>query len=411
MRIFTFLVFTFFNINTTLAGARYFLSDPEARAQILNLHIEPAIRILPIAEQVAGAVNHMIETQDASKEEVQKGIELLQILTTPPTDRFGADNEEEVVLRTRMRVNKNIEIRFRLVYTLALLLETYKEKYPELISSALSGLSRIAQSDSHSATRRLAMMAFVAFQSHSDASSELLNRIIESDGLRVFDGRYDHYGTQAQMLSSNQEGQPVYRISLYEIDDDPNKLLDRFVYLEGTLSEIRTKGNQNIERSRENLISILESLRDSSHSLSQKYYIEEREYLRSRIEKMEKRLADNQERNSTFWSNYLRDEIASYRDALTNIEELKIPLLRIQKGESLLRDMEVDGHFVQRVNNPSTFTNGVSLEASERNRQFAREILERLEKNQDISLDTLFEIAIKKYRMPNLPQHRHRARG
>lgn len=419
MKILILLLFSF-TIDTVHASrfyTQYFVSDATARDQIFDLQIEPTVRILPTAERVAKAVNHMIETQDASEAEVRRGIELLETLIVPPVkevkdywEGFWVGDEAEVTRRTQMRVNKSYQARFYLTYNLALLLNTYNEKYPGLTSSALSGLSRIAQYDWHSSTRRLATAAYVSLQDDVHSSLGLLIDVAEDDGAWIFDGKYDFYGTEFQILSSkNEDGEFTYRVRIpQELDVDRVVKSMQYGYraivsyqdLEGTRSEITEKGVEILGGLETQINELLGAFEDSSAELTQTYYQAEVKALEDRIEEYRDRGCDAEQKPRGCWG---------YRSSIVELDRAQaagVPISTIQNLRWIQKTIGPEGEFTRKVKNPRELSNGVSAEASDRNRRYAKEILERLQEGQDTSFDTLFEIGIRRYRLDNLPRLR-----
>lgn len=419
MKILILLLFSF-TIDTVHASryyTQYFVSDATARQQIFDLQIQPTVRILPTAERVAKAVNHMIETQDASEAEVKRGIELLKTLIVPPVkevkdhwEGFWIGDEAEVTRRTQMRVNKSYQARFHLTYNFALLLNTYKEKYPELVSSALSGLSRIARYDWHSSTRRLATAAYVSLQDDLRSSLGLLIYVAEDDGAWVFDGKYDFNGAEFQLLSSrNEDGESIYTVLMpQELDVDRVMKWMEYGYraivsyqeLEGTRSEITEKGMEILGDLQTQISELLKAFQDASAELTQTYYQAEIKGYEDRIEQYRDRGCDAERKPRGCWG---------YRFSVAELERTRAagaPISTIQNLEWIQKTIGPEGEFTRKVKDPRELSNGVSAAASDRNRRYAKEISERLQEGQDTSFDTLLEIGVRKYRLDNLPRLR-----
>ncbi len=140
----------------------------------------------------------------------------------------------------------------------------------------------------------------------------------------------------------------------------------------------------------------MNQLKDPSTELSKKYY--EMEVENHRLYSSLCSAPDVQE-----YDFCTSDKISERTRLLVNITSSKIPLTTIQMMEAELEKVKADGEHYRTLNEPpKSFSNGVSISASQRNRDFAKAVLQIFEKDGDTSFETLLKLAIEEYQLPDL---------
>lgn len=86
------------------------------------------------------------------------------------------------------RINSKLKLRLRLLFSLAQLMNKYKNKHQALLGSPLmDGLRNIAKFDSLSVNRRLALLAYISIEKDKEKSLKLLEYAQKKDGEVVFE--------------------------------------------------------------------------------------------------------------------------------------------------------------------------------------------------------------------------------
>ncbi len=409
--------------------AEYLYSNSSARDQIFSLQVgQEDTHILSTSLTVGQAVSHMIETQDASWAEVQKGIDLLEIFVLPPLSSL--DHPSEMYLRTKMRVNRDFTIRLYLIYNLVSLMETYKEDYPGLIHSALLNLPLIARYDRHPANRRLATLAYVSLQKDPSISYQLLHHVFKKDGEYIFDYKYNPeqpYSAIKSTLNNQDEIATLQEFKQWPFPSLSQKVenLDNSLLLDNILAlphimdnldnspllsdleshqalsqtlripkelalEFFQKEERALAKVNTEIEALLNKLKNPSTVISQKYY---------KIE-VENILLYNRMCSSSDHYTFCTLEERRVRERrLDSIISSGLPLETIQIMQRAFKETTKNGQYYKTL---KTFVDDTPISYSQINRQFAKAILHRLVENKDISFNTLLKIAIEEYSLPNL---------